>query len=70
MADDDKDLLNRKPDILMPSAEGATGYPRDLLELSVEDLNKLIGENSNGNGNGGPHSKRGSDSAPAGEIGD
>jgi hypothetical protein len=53
MPDPSQDLLTRTPDILMPSAEGATGYPRDLLELSVEDLKELMGGNGGGNGNGG-----------------
>ena len=43
------ELLARKSDIHMPSAEGAAGYPPDLLDLSVEELRALL---SNGTGNG------------------
>ena len=51
-----KRLLSRKARIRMPSAEGAAGYPRDLLELSEAALRDLLATNGNGHrGDGNGH---------------
>jgi hypothetical protein len=62
---DHQELLRRKADILMPSAEGSTGLPQDLL--SIAGLKKLFSGDANGNGtsypngNGDGHAEGGDD---------
>jgi hypothetical protein len=36
------DLIDRKADIILPSAEGHGGYPRDLLAMTEDDLRALL----------------------------
>ncbi len=40
------ELLTRKADIVLPSAEGSLGYPPDLLSLSKEQLEELLVDTS------------------------
>lgn len=42
----DAELLNRKADIIFPSAEGEGGMPRDILNMTAAELRALLDDKS------------------------